>query len=468
MTALVFYSVFHAVRPLRVFVASPIRTAYNEAARRAGMPGRRQGRQLVNGPANMRFATSAFAAIGLAIAALFLGRTAYGEIFVLKSGGRVEGEFLNPEREPGAAYQLRTEEGLRLDLAEGQVNRVIVKSELEREYEAELPKVANTVDGHWAMAEWCKDAGLVALRKRHLAEVIRLDPDHKEARAALGYSLYGAKWMTQEEYLTSQGYVRYKGGWWTEQQKSLDIRNEKREIAQKELRKQIKIWLGQIGGKNSDIAEAGLAAIRDEAAAPALAEILADADQPRSARLLCLEILGKLPPGLATLTLVKLAMDDPSDDLRDKCLDELKRYGTDSVLTAFTSELRSKKESHYSNNARVNRAAYCLQQLGDKDATLPLIEALVTEHFVIVDPAQGGGGVPINLNFGNGPGQGGLGGLNVGSKPKKVKGKVNNPFVLGALTSMYPGVNFHYDTDEWKQWYIETYTSTNVNLRRDP
>jgi hypothetical protein len=414
----------------------------------------------------MRFAIPALATI-VAIAAPLFVESARGEIFVLKSGGRVEGEFLNPEREPGSAYQLRTGEGLRLNLDESQVHRVIVVSDLEREYEAELPKVANTVDGHWAMAEWCKDAGLIERRKRHLAEVIRLDPDHKEARTALGYSLYGGKWMTQEEYLTSQGYVRYKGGWWTAQQKALDIRNENRELAQKELRKQIKIWLGQLGSKHDGIARAGLAQVHDEAAAPALAEILGDADQPRSARLLCLEILNRLPPGLATLTLVKLAMDDPDDDLRDKCLDELMRQGSDSVLTAFTSELRSKKESHYSSNARVNRAAYCLQRLGDKDATLPLIEALVTDHFVIIDPASSSGGMPINLNMGNGPGQGGLGGLNVGSKPKKVKGKVNNPFVLGALTSMYPGVNYHYDIDDWKKWYIETYTSTSVNLRRD-
>jgi hypothetical protein len=392
---------------------------------------------------------------------------ARGEVFVLKSGGRVEGEFLNPQREPGADYQLRTDKGLRLDLEETQVHRVIVVSDLERQYEAELPKVANTVDGHWAMAEWCRDAGLVELRKRHLGEVIRLDPDHKEARTALGFSLYEGKWMTQEQFLTSQGYVRYKGGWWTLQAMTIDIRNEKRELEEKDYRRKIRNWLGALGKNNGDVAAAGLAGIRDATAAPALAEILEDTRQPRSARLLCLEILGKLPPGLATVTLVKLAMDERDEDLRDKCLDELMRVGSHAVLTAFTSELRTKKETHFSSNARINRAAYCLQRLGDKDAALPLIEALVTEHFIVVDPGSGGGGTPINFNSGGPPGQGGLGGLNVGGKPKKVKGKVNNPFVLGALTSMYPGVNFHYDIDEWRTWYIQEHTSTSVNLRRE-
>jgi hypothetical protein len=39
--------------------------------------------------------------------------------------------------------------------------------------------------------------------------------------------------------------------------------------------------------------------------------------------------------------------------------------------------------------------------------------------------------------------------------------------VLGALVSMYPGINFHYNTDEWKRWYSQNLTTTNVDLRRD-
>jgi hypothetical protein len=94
----------------------------------------------------------------------------------------------------------------------------------------------------------------------------------------------------------------------------------------------------------------------------------------------------------------------------------------------------------------------------------------VTEHYVIVNP-DSGGGTPINFNSGgpvgaNGTG-GGLGGLSMGSKSKKVSVKGNNRAVLAALTSLYPGVNFEYDVDEWKRWYTQNLTSTNVDLRRD-
>ena len=77
------------------------------------------------------------------------------------------------------------------------------------------------------------------------------------------------------------------------------------------------------------------------------------------------------------------------------------------------------------------------------------------------------GGTPINFNSGGGPGQGGLGGLSMGSKQVKRKGKVENPAVLAALTSLYPGVNFHFNIDDWKRWYTQTYTSTTIDLRRD-
>ena len=79
-------------------------------------------------------------------------------------------------------------------------------------------------------------------------------------------------------------------------------------------------------------------------------------------------------------------MDDKDGDLRDRCLDELKRGIPHGAMAFFVTQLDSK------DNKRVNRAAECLQRLGDADATLPLIKSLVTTHQFIVAPAGGGGG----------------------------------------------------------------------------
>src|SRR5262245_25430184 len=107
----------------------------------------------------------------LLVALLVLPPTARAEVFVLKTGGRIEGQHLNPQRDRGQAYEVRTENGVRLSLADSAVARVIVKSDIDKQYEAALARLESTVDAQWNMAEWCKEAGLVQQRRRHLQEV---------------------------------------------------------------------------------------------------------------------------------------------------------------------------------------------------------------------------------------------------------------------------------------------------------
>jgi hypothetical protein len=404
----------------------------------------------------------------LAIAGAMVPREAAAEVFLLRSGGQIEGEHLNPQRPAGSPYLVLTDGGVRLSLADNMVRMVVVRSELQKQYDELLPSVPHTAAGHWAMAEWCLERGLLDERKRHLASVIELEPDHEAARKALGYERYGRQWLTTDEYMKSQGYVRHKGRWWTQQAKDLDEFKSARDQTVKDWRVEIRRAFNNLSNPRlAAAAERDLANVRDPLAAPALAEILADAKQPRSVRQQCLEMLGKLPPGLATETLVKLAMDDRDENIRDRCLDELRRQGAPLATSAFSRELKSK------DNRRVNRAALCLQRLGDRQATLPLIEALVTEHTFLVTPGGGGGGgggLPLAFGAG-GPvgagGGGGLGGLAVGGKPQRVKKNIENKLVRDALTHLNPGVNFLYDVDAWRKWYIDTHTSTNVDLRRD-
>src|SRR4029079_15345572 len=102
---------------------------------------------------------------------------------------------------------------VRLALADGAVSRVIAKTDLDKQYEAQLPKLEKTAQAQWAMAEWCKEAGLTEQRRRHLQAVIGLDPNHAEARKALGYQKHGSRWLTQEEFMQSGRYARTQGSW---------------------------------------------------------------------------------------------------------------------------------------------------------------------------------------------------------------------------------------------------------------
>lgn len=398
-------------------------------------------------------------------------RESLADVLVLKSGGRVEGELLNPDRLPNEAYRIRSPEGLQLALAADQVQRVVTQSDVQKQYEQLLPKMPSTADGHWTMAQWCKEAGLTSKRTYHLEQVIKLVPDHEEARAALGYGRYGSRWMTQEEYLRSQGYVRASGGWKLRQEVEIESLERQRELGEKDWRRKLKIWFDQLSSpRRASDALANIQAIRDPLAAPALAEVLANTKAPREVRMLCLDVLGKLPPGLAEMTLIQLATNEPDANLRDRCLDELKRSGSRNAIVKFTRDLKSK------DNRIVNRAAACLQRMGDPSTTRDLIEALVTQHKFIVQQGNGPGSIGASFPGGStgaggsgpGGGDGGLGGLSMGGKPKVVKADLKNDTVLAALTSLNPGVNFGFNEDAWRQWYVNTHTTVNVNLRRDP
>jgi len=401
----------------------------------------------------------------ISFASCFLALTLFplvagGEVFVLKSGGRIEGDHLNRNREPGQPYQLRTEEGVQLQLADSAVQRVIAKTDLDKQYEALVAKTANTVEGQWGLAEWCKEAGMSEQRKRHLQAVIAIDPNHVDARKALGYQRYGSRWQTQEEHMQSLGYVKYKGAWRTKQEIEIENRDSQDELATKKLRRDIFRWFEQVatGGRNADAADRELNALRDPQAAPALAEIVGNSQEPPAIRKRALEILARMPPGIAAATLASVAMNDADGSVRDACLDELKRQGTHAVLPAFVRELRHK------DNSRVNRAAECLARLGDKDATLPLINALVTEHRFQVQQGGPPGGMSATFSPSGGPGSGGLG---MGNKTVIQKRKLENAAVRGALTSLYPGVNHQYNVDAWRAWYAESQNSSLSDLRRD-
>lgn len=386
------------------------------------------------------------------------------EVVVLRSGGRVEGTVANPGRARTDPVAITAAHGLRLILNPGQVARIVVKTDVQKQYEAALPKVPNTVEGQWEMAQWCAEAGLDDERKTHLAAILRLDPDHAEARRILGYSKFGEEWMKPDEWMRSRGYVQFGGEWCLPHEIEMFKQAREWELATKRWRKDIKTWIGWIAdnGRKSQAGWENLQQIRDEAAAPALLEALSNASLPRRLRLECLERLTRMPARHSTSTLIKLAMKDKDEEISDKCLDELKRQRSTVALQAFVKDLKSK------DNKVVRRAAYCLGVLGDVEATVPLIDALVTPHKYAI--TVGGAPGQIGAGFGgptDGSGGGGGGSFNFGSPKPQIKTfQIKNDETLAALTSLHPGVNFHYDEKQWKAWAIETRTTPDMDLRR--
>ncbi len=384
-------------------------------------------------------------------------RDALAEVVLLKSGARVEGTILNPTRSKDDLVEVEPVEGLKVTLAATQVKTVLVQSKLLKDYEAAAAKMEDTLEKHLEMAQWCLDVGLSEQRKIQLADVLRHDPDHPMARAALGYLKVGSGWMTQNEYMRKQGYVLKGGAYRLQQELDIKARAEQWELDTKAWRKNVKMWFTWLKGKGkgADQAIENIRGIREEAAAPALAEAVADSSLPLELRLECLNVLTKFPPNYYGSALISVAMNDPEVEMRDKCLEVLREQRSQQALLTFVKGLQSK------DNKVVNRSAQCLQTLGNPAATVPLIDALVTKHKFIISTGSPGG-----MSAGFGGGGDGLGSFSMGEKPKVKTFDLNNESVLAALNALHQGVNFQYDELRWKAWYIDSHTSPDVNLRR--
>ena len=82
----------------------------------------------------------------------------------------------------------------------------------EAEYERIRPTYADTAAAQWELAQWCREHKLTAQRETHLRRVIELEPNHVEARHALGYSQQPtANGLPRDEIMTQRGYRKYKG-----------------------------------------------------------------------------------------------------------------------------------------------------------------------------------------------------------------------------------------------------------------
>jgi hypothetical protein len=390
-----------------------------------------------------------FALIGVAVSP----QPAWADVFLLASGGQVEGEYLNRDELPRTRYVVRLESGGELVLPAKAVSNVVVRSEVQRRYEELLPKMPPTVEGHWKMAEWCRERSLEALRETHLREILKLDPEHEKARSLLGYQRLSGQWMTNEEYRLSLGYVRHGADWKLPQELELLLAREQWRKEELEWKQKLRMLRGKVGRKGGERAVDEIRAIRDPAATSALVQLLDSRDESRDMKMLYLDVLGRLGSPGAINALAKRSIYEDDTGIREKSLDLLQRFASPRLAESVAERLRDE------NNTIVNRAALVLERFGERGVTPELIEALTTKHKQTL-----GSGSGITPSF---SGDGGAG-LSMGGGPKVVVSELQNGAVLATLTTLHPGVSFGYDKVAWKRWYAASQTPRVVDLRRDP
>jgi phosphoglycolate phosphatase-like HAD superfamily hydrolase len=385
---------------------------------------------------------------------LAVAAPAWADTFLLHNGGRVEGELLNADEKPRKSYVVQTDDGAKITLDAEQVAKVVQLSAAQREYEKIRPTFPDTVEGQLELSEWCRKEKLNAERFAHLERVIALEPDHAQARRALGYYQMNGQWSKRDDLMEKRGLIKHNGRWLTQQEIDLAEKKRDQELQEKAWFQKVDRWRDAIHNnrRDRDQALASLQAIKDPAAVKALASVL-KRETSLAMRVLFIEILAALDSPEAARVLTAVAVEDANDEIRATCLDYLEKKPNPESVAYFVKELRSK------DNAVVNRAARGLQRMKDRSAVGPLIDALVTTHKIKVAGNPGN----ISTTFGSGGG----GGLSAGGGgPKIYTVHTSNQAALDALIAL-TGTNFNFDKQAWKYWFATQKRPDGVQGRRN-
>lgn len=245
------------------------------------------------------------------------------ELFILANGGQVVGELLNPKEVPRKTYQIKTPNGT-VTLARSQVKETLHRPAVEVEYERARPRYPDTVEGQWALVEWCRKNGLRTLSEVHLERIIELEPDHEQARTALGYFPRDGQWKTREQLKEEDGYVWYKGKYRLPQEIQLMQEKKSVEAAEGDWMKKLKLWRGWLfTPKYHQRARDSIRHVDDPYAVKALASAL-ESDSRDRARVLYIEALARIGDLAAHVALAEWSLRDPVEEVRLTCLDCLK------------------------------------------------------------------------------------------------------------------------------------------------
>ena len=377
-------------------------------------------------------------------------------VLLLKDGGTLEGELLNPNEISRKSYRIKTAGGLEVSLDAKLVDRILSRERPALiEYNANVHLTENTLENHLNWARWCNENQLYDQAKLHWQQVLELDSDYAEARQVLGYVKEQDGWVSLREKRESRGYIQERGGRWRTAQQ-IEVANilETQKNAVTHWRSTIRDLCRRL--PNSQ-AEAALLAIRDPAAFEPMRDILANEGNPNVRRVLIRSLI-RIPHTGAVLYVVGWSINprEPFDDIRQLCVDELLQISKEKpeirqlMIDSYRGVLRPTIQP-----AIMDMVAKVLGDIGAHEAVPELIDVLVVPRTHTIQEQ------PQPYSFGTG-------GTSLGQGSKRINRteQVPNSTVLTALTKL-TGLNFLYDQARWREEYRKTQRSPSFNLRRD-
>ncbi|HBE69201.1 MAG TPA: hypothetical protein DDW52_13715 [Planctomycetaceae bacterium] len=320
------------------------------------------------------------------------------------------------------------------------------------EYEKVAKQAPATLDAQQKLAELCASQrfSLRDLNAAHREYCVDLAPDDETVRRLANYMRDSkGRWRKKDEvFIEERGMVR-DGRRFTFPEDLADMRRmeeEKKRVA--EVTSQVKKWHSQLVSRypqqrKLQDAIQGINTLNDPLATQTLVDFLEDKKLSVELRMMYARALTRLQNPGAAVALARAAIEDPSQQVRNACMDAVSSFGRVIGIQVFTSYLNNP------DNSVINRAGAALGTLNASEAVLQMIDALTSTHTSVI----GGDGMNV-----------GTGGLSMGKTEQKIE--LDNADVRASLEQI-TGQNFGYDKAAWLVWFAAKYAPPVPDLRRD-
>lgn len=434
-----------------------------------------------------RFHIVATFSFATAVSVFTFGDAVRGDLIRLRNGGELRGTIAQ-KRDVVESDRLEivTLSGARITVARDDVQFVARRRLVVEVYETRARQTPNTAAAQWNLAEWCRQQGasLRHERETHLRRIVQLEPEHKDAHAALKHTKRDGVWMTHDEYRRAEGYVKYKGRYITPQALELIEKTKADLEAEQAWYKQVRLWKGWLTGRNRRRQAEGLAQLTAIKEPHAVAALKQNFNEESNAQLrqFYVKILSGIPGDKPVPALVDRVLFDTNHEIRYQAVNSLTSEQYPAATKIFVRGLGNE------SNQVVLRAARGLGRVADEKVVPDLVAALTTSHrYRLRVPVKGG-----TLSFGSdgsfaNPGQTALppdveallrGGqypngvivnnpsINQLKRTKIVKVKYDhqNADVLAALQKL-TGANHGYNERNWRLWWTAKKNGTASSVK---
>lgn len=173
-----------------------------------------------------------------ALLTLALAGQARADVITLRDGRTVEGAIV----ERGSTHLVVRHKLGEVAVERAQIVKVVEQDDPWDQLQRLRHELGNgTADERYRVAALARELGLDDEAKRAFLNVLRVDPDHPGARAALGHVRHEGRWLTAEDAARAKGLVQWKGDWVTPEERTrreeqaraeADARKKEREAAQ--------------------------------------------------------------------------------------------------------------------------------------------------------------------------------------------------------------------------------------------